>query len=186
MPFTALHAGPLWAVWLRFPKRLDFVALTIGAVIPDLFEPVLLVLGDPNLYWAQRDWSHSLLGAFTYDLVLAIVMTTFVARPLLYRFDRMLPSPLWSRFGGRDYRTSGPRSVVLLSAAIGTVSHVLLDVPFHPVSPLLFPAPRFSVVPPEYENLVFLVSGAVFAVFFLYLLYEYWLHPTLSRSTLDS
>jgi hypothetical protein len=124
------HPVPVWLLWLKYRRRLDFVALTIGSVIPDFLEPVFL-LGFQDLYWTHRDLSHSILGALTYDLVLTLVACRFVVRPFLGWLDRVRPSPLWNRFGGLDYREPKPRGWTVVSAAIGTLAHPLSDLPFH-------------------------------------------------------
>lgn len=179
MPYTPLHVIAVWPVWKRFPERLDFVALTVGAVIPDLFELVFLFLL-PGFYRLQRSVSHSLLGALTYDLGLALLGIHLVARPLLYWLDRKWPSSLWSRYAGLDYRTSRPWRVVILSAAIGTLSHVLLDVPFHSVNLLFFPIPLNVVIfPTEYGVLASYLGHAIVGVFLVYLLWVNWWRPAL-------
>lgn len=176
MPFTAFHPVPVWPLWKRFPQ-LDFVAITVGAVIPDLFEPVLIFFL-PAFYWTQRDLSHSLLGAVTYDVGLTLVGTVLVARPMLFWLDRVHPSPLWSRYGGREFRAARPWRWVVLSAALGSLSHVLLDLPFHWQHPLFFPAgERLILFSTEHAFLVDRLANAVFAPLFLYLLYVNWWRP---------
>jgi Domain of unknown function (DUF4184) len=172
---------PVWLLWLKFPDRLDFLALTVGSVIPDLLEPVTL-LAFPEYHGALRGWSHSFLGALTYDLALTLVATTFVVRPLLGWLDRVRPSPLWNRFGGLDYRAPKPRGWTIVSAAIGTLSHLLSDLPFHAAMPLFFPAAWIQLFPEEFDWIVGTVSTVLFGTAFAFILYHYWWLP--SRTSL--
>jgi|SRR3990172_1233482 len=181
VPFTAFHPVVVWSLWKRAPK-LDFVALTVGAVIPDLFELVFVFLL-PDLYWVQRDLSHSLLGAVTYDVGLGLA-GVLVARRLLHFLDRIHPSPLWSRYGGRDYRTGRPWRWVVLSLMIGSLAHVLVDLPFHWQHPLLFPfGERLVLFPAEQAFLVDRVTIVLFGSLFLYLLYVNWWRPAHARQS---
>lgn len=182
MPFTAFHPVPVWLLWMKFPRRFDFVALTVGAIIPDLFEPLFLFgLADSN-WTLQRDWTHSLLGAFTLDAVLALAGTVLVARPILSWADRRWPSGLWSRFAGHEFRTPKSWPVTLLSVWIGSLSHVVVDLPFHATLRLFFPAPHELLFALESNLLASVVADLVFGVPFVYLLYVYWWRPSRPRS----
>ncbi|HKZ47836.1 MAG TPA: DUF4184 family protein [Thermoplasmata archaeon] len=182
MPFTAFHPVVVWPLWKRAPQRLDFVALTVGATIPDLLE-VLFVYLLPDYYWTHREWSHSLLGAVTYDLGVALIATVLVVRPLLFWLDRIHPSPLWSQYGGHEFREARPFPVMALSATVGALSHVLVDIPFHPESPLLFPLfPALQVVPHSQLWTVGNLSAILFGSLFLYLLYVNWWRPAHPRA----
>ncbi|HLE54710.1 MAG TPA: DUF4184 family protein [Thermoplasmata archaeon] len=173
MPFTAFHVVPVWFLWLRYSAKLDFVALTVGAVIPDLFEPILILVL-PSEYWTNRGWSHSLLGAVTYDAALAIIATFLVARPFLAWADRVAPSRLWTHFGDREYRLRQPWTVTILSTVVGTLSHLLADLPFHPSSPIFFPGTIIEVFPAHLEWIAVTISNLLFGAAFAYLLYRYW------------
>ena len=186
MPFTAFHPALLWLLWMKFPRRIDFVALTVGAVIPDLFEPfIALGLVDPS--WpVDRDWTHSLLGALTLDAVLALAATFLVARPLLAWADRRWPSGLWSRFAGLEFRRRASWGVTLLSLWAGTLSHVLIDVPFHAEVRLFRPlGPEILLFHFQSQWVADLVSTVLFGPPFVVILYWYWWRPSRSgpRST---
>jgi membrane-bound metal-dependent hydrolase YbcI (DUF457 family) len=161
---------------MKFPRRFDFVALTVGSVIPDLLEPVFMI-AFPGAYWAHREWSHSLVGAVTYDLAVALATTIVIARPLLGWLDRVRPSPLWSRFGGVDFRVGRIGLWTVASAAIGTLSHILIDIPFHTVMPLFFPAASTRLYPEEFGRFTGAASALVFGPAFGFLLYRYWWRP---------
>jgi hypothetical protein len=168
---------PVWLLWLKYPHRLDFLALTVGSVVPDLLEPVTL-LAFPGYHWALREWSHSLLGALTYDLLVAVAATFLVVRPLLGWLDRVRPSPLWNKFGGLEFRVKGTAFWTVASAAIGTLSHLLIDLPFHAAMPLLFPAARIQLFPEQFDWAVGSVSSLLFGSAFAFMLYRYWWQPS--------
>lgn len=168
---------PVWLLWLKYPHRLDFLALTVGSVIPDLLEPVTL-FAFPGYHEALREWSHSLLGALTYDLAVAVAVTFVVARPLLAWMDRVRPSPLWNRFGGLEFRVKGTALRTVASAAIGTLSHLLIDTPFHAAMPLVFPAARIELFPEELDWAVGTASSLLFGTAFAFILYRYWWLPS--------
>lgn len=176
-PFTAFHPVPVWLLWIRFPGRFDFVALTVGAIVPDLFEPLVL-LGLVGPVWGHRDWTHSLLGAVTVDAALAIAGTVIVARPLLTWADRRAPSGLWNRFAGLDFRTPRSWPIILLSVWVGSLSHVLLDVPFHAAFRLFFPAPTVWLYSAEWDPWAHLAADLVLGPVTAYLLYVYWWKPS--------
>lgn len=186
MPFTAFHPVPVWLLWMKFPRRFDFVALTVGAVIPDLLEP-LFFLDLPHEVWSlQRDWTHSLLGAVTVDAVLALAATVLVARPLLAWADRRDPSGRWSRFGGLDIGTARPWPITLASVWVGSLSHVLVDLPFHATIRLLFPAPHEVLFPLELNLWATVVANLLFGIPFAYLLYRCWWKPSRSHVRANS
>jgi len=181
MPFTAFHSVPAWLLWKKWPRRFDFVSLTVGAAIPDLFEPlVFLHVLDPQSD-IVRDWTHSLIGAFTLDAILALAATTFVVRPLLVRGNRVWPSGLWSRFAGREFLGRKSGRVIVVSVWLGTISHVLLDVPFHAMLRLFYPAPGVPLYPPNLDFWAHIAADFVLGPVFLYLLYLHWWRP--SRGT---
>jgi hypothetical protein len=122
--------------------------------------------------------SHSILGALTYDVVLTLVACRFVVRPLLAWLDRVRPSLLWNRFGGLDYREPKPRTWTIMSAAIGTLSHPLIDLPFHTVTTLFFPGPRVRLLTEDYSFLIGTLSALIFGPAFVVMLYEYWWRPS--------
>lgn len=180
MPLTPFHPVPVWLLWMWRPNHFDFVALTVGSVIPDLLEPVFL-FALPEWYMGHREWSHSVLGALTYDLAVALVATLFVARPLLGWLNRVRPSPLWTRFADQEFSRPVTRRVTLLSAAIGTLSHPLIDFPFHSTSQLLFPGPPIEVFPEAYAWIGGTASALIFGPAFFFMVYRYWLLPAGER-----
>lgn len=177
LPFTAFHPVFVWLLWKRFPRRFDFVALTVGAVIPDLFEPFVL-LGVLDTEWLHRDWTHSLFGAVTLDALLALGATLFLARPMLAWADRRWPSGLWSRFAGIEFRTRASWAVLLVSVWVGTLSHVLLDVPFHATLRLFFPVSTVLLFHWELDLVATVIANLLFGPPFVYILYVHWWRPS--------
>jgi len=66
MPFTPLHLGFAWPVFMLSKRKLHFICLSFGAMIPDI-EIFPLVPFSTNLGYA-RGPLHSLLGALTIAL----------------------------------------------------------------------------------------------------------------------
>lgn len=183
MPFTAFHPVVVWPLWMKFPQRFDFVALTVGAVIPDLFEPYFNLFYSEPVYTFQRDLTHSLLGASTLDLAVGLAATVLVVRPLLTRMNRRWPSGLWSRFAGHDFLEPRSWSIVVLSVWIGTLSHALIDVPFHGAFRLLSPFVSGAwVFDWRLQSVADIASTVLFGPLFGYVLYTYWWRPSRGRS----
>ncbi|MGI0014198.1 MAG: DUF4184 family protein [Nitrososphaera sp.] len=123
MPFTPLHIAFAWPLKMKF-KALNFASLTVGAMVPD-FEPIAYaILG----IYPDRLLMHSLVGALSVDVVLTIVILKLLT---LLNFGKVgihrLANPnLFSR-------------TLILSASVGSLSHVLVDSLHHDHNPLLWP-----------------------------------------------
>jgi membrane-bound metal-dependent hydrolase YbcI (DUF457 family) len=182
VPFTAFHAVLVWPLWITAPRRFDFVALTVGAMIPDLFEPYFNLVYSDSTYNLQRNWTHSLVGASSLDLAVGLAATVLVARPLLAWVNRKWPSDLWSRFANHDFQKRRSWTITLLSVWIGTLSHVLIDVPFHAAFRLFYPFVTDTwVFVWRLEPTMSLGSTVLFGPLFVYLLYAYWWRPSQGR-----
>jgi len=123
MPFTPLHIAFAWPINMKF-KSLSFAALTVGAMVPD-FEPILYgMLG----IFPDRLVMHSLVGALTVDVGLTFVIL------------RLLAYAKFEKIGLHGFTNpSLNRRSVIASAAIGSLSHVLVDSLHHNHNPLLWP-----------------------------------------------
>ncbi|TLZ45053.1 MAG: DUF4184 family protein [Methanobacteriota archaeon] len=164
---------------MKWPRRFDFVALTVGACIPDLFEPYFNLVYNDAIYNFQRDLTHSLFGALTLDFVVALVGTVLLVRPLLRWMNRRWPSGLWSRFANQDFLARRSWPVTLASVWLGTLSHVLIDVPFHATFRLFAPfAPDSLIFYWRLQPLADVASTVLFGPLFGYLLYTYWWRPS--------
>ncbi len=173
MPFTAIHAPVVWALFIFRPKKLDFIALTMGAIIPDLFEPFAMTIFREH-YWPIREITHSLIGAVTVDLALALAGTLFVVLPL-FRWLKKKNEGL-AFFAGMDMTERKGGKVMVLSALIGTVSHVTLDIFYHARNPLLYPMQPIRLFPDlETLNIARLIIDVTLILAFLYIFYKYYL-----------
>src|SRR5437667_11235391 len=89
VPFTAFHPVPVWLLCMWYPRRFDFIALTVGAVVPDLFEPFVL-LGFIGPEWGQFRCPHSPLPKLTRPDRVPRAAPLGPAGPLLHRADGAL------------------------------------------------------------------------------------------------
>lgn len=122
MPPTPLHLGPLLLIWILSGKSLDLPSLLVGGVIQDLEPLAVLALG---LNYPLHGYLHT------------IILATLAGA---------LVSPLATRILGRNIS-----SRIVLSGAIGGLTHPLLDSFMHddiqPLYPLASgnPFPRLDV-----------------------------------------
>ncbi len=138
MPITPLHAGFVWILKPRV-RGLSFAALTMGSFIPDLEPLVSFILGwsifcgwdFPCTLAPDRLVFHSIAGALTVDVVLTMAFVEFldrfvkVERSGIHGFSRVKILS-WGFYA---------------SAAIGGVTHVLVDWLHHPANPVFWPIP---------------------------------------------
>jgi hypothetical protein len=138
MTLTPLHAAFVWILKPHF-KWLIFAALTIGSFVPDLEPLAAFVFGwsvfcgwdFPCSLAPDRLVLHSLVGALTIDVVLTMAIVkaldkAFVMQRLgLHGFSKvkLVSLPFYA------------------SAAIGSVSHNLIDWFHHPANPIFWPLP---------------------------------------------
>ncbi len=124
MPFTPSHVVAILP-FVRTP--LGPAALAIGAMTPDI--PYFLPLD------IDRDFTHSLLGLPTIDLLVGLV--TFVAWMAVLRAPVLDYSPRWLRermAPHARWRVRGPAVSWLLVVAaleLGILTHLLLDLFTH-------------------------------------------------------
>lgn len=152
MPFTPFHMGA--ALLLKPALRLRFSVLVFGAsqVAIDLEPLVRMLRGDEVLH----GWTHTVLGAFVIGAASA-----WIARPI---------ANLWLALLRRDgvahtFASSITPRVALLSAWIGTGSHVLLDsimhADMHPLAPLSARNPLLGAVSLSTLHFALVAAGAV-------------------------
>lgn len=124
-------------VWILKPGlgKLSFAALTMGAVIPDLEPLVAWMLGwsvfcgwdFPCTLAPDRLVLHSIVGALTADVALTVIFVKVI----------QLLKP--ERIGIRGFAGARVNGYFLLSAAIGSLSHVFVDWLHHPANPVFWP-----------------------------------------------
>jgi membrane-bound metal-dependent hydrolase YbcI (DUF457 family) len=128
MPLTPLHYVAAYAM-NKVKLRLVFPGLIVGSVIADL-EPFFAGLTGGRLF-PSRGFMHSLLGTVTLNTFLTVLIVVSVYPILtawIFRIDRKLV--------GEKCRFSG---MLVLSALIGTLSHLLIDTTMHDYNPLFYP-----------------------------------------------
>ncbi|MGY5876403.1 MAG: DUF4184 family protein [Candidatus Thorarchaeota archaeon] len=128
MPFTIFHYPLAWGL-SRVDKRLSLPALVVGAVMPDIEVPFLIIFFRGIL--PDHYILHSLIGSLTIGLILTVIVTRYI-----------YPVVISVIFGvDREALNEACRvnSVMILSCAIGLVSHLLLDYPMHPYSQIFWP-----------------------------------------------
>jgi membrane-bound metal-dependent hydrolase YbcI (DUF457 family) len=137
MPLTPFHLGFAWPTWMLNRRKLHFMSLSFGAMVPDLEVPVLTVV-TPELEHA-RGLMHSYLGALTLDILVTLFIVYFIVPPV-GRWFRGHTKTKWHIFAGIDV-TKAPSDPLWasLSALIGTLSHVTLDALTHPYNPIFWP-----------------------------------------------
>ncbi|MGQ0796726.1 MAG: DUF4184 family protein [Methanobacteriota archaeon] len=138
MPFTAFHVVPVWPLYVRWPHRWDILALSFGAVLPDLeIVTIYPLTGDPAF---ARGIMHSLLGVVSVNLLLALFAARTLGPWLAMRLDRRYPGRGWRLFARHDVvRDTKGVGVQAASAIVGGLSHLGLDLIHHVDTPLLWP-----------------------------------------------
>jgi hypothetical protein len=125
----------VWLLNVNPIVRFSFAALTIGALAPDVELVVAYILGAsvfcgwdfPCTTAPDRLVLHSLLGATTVNVALTIVFVKLIS----------LLKP--ERFGINGFKDVKINAQFCGSAAIGGVSHVLVDWLHHAGNPVFFP-----------------------------------------------
>jgi hypothetical protein len=172
MAFTAFHCALVWPLFILWPRRFDFIGLSAGAVIPDILMPVAYIL--PGFENEIRYLTHSLIAAFTFDFVLALIAALYIVPLIIQYFKRSSPDPRGYTFASVDVLSPRkPLSITVYSILIGANSHVLLDVLYHGGSPVFYPLP--SVLFPLEDVLIWeLLSHGIILLAFVYLAFKYW------------
>ena len=142
------HQGllaPLWRIW---PERFSILALWVGALVPDVVDGLENIV----IHGEFRQWiTHSLLGASLIGVPVALALTHLLRRVVrrvvlrkTSRDQRSLAKRIALRLAlvdnARSRRAGNERlRREALSAWIGALSHVLLDMLTHERSRLLWP-----------------------------------------------
>jgi len=162
MPITPLHYCAAY-ITNKAKRGLVLPALIVGSVIPDV-EPIVGFATNGQL--PSRGLMHSLSGAVTLDTFLALLVTMFLYPVIVSWIFKLKKKEVAEkcRFSGR----------LVLSALIGSLSHVLIDSTMHEYNPLLYPFMNESFDALVLMNDWFLtsiivhlvLSGLLFAIFF--------------------
>jgi len=136
MPLTPLHLAPASALFLTSPHRWSFAGLLVGSVIPDIEIPFLYLSGLEMQ--TGHGPLHSVLGALTFGVVLAVLGAYFVYPSLMNWWEGKFGSR-YSHFGGADVTELGSLPMVVSSAFAGVLTHLSLDYLTHTTMPYLWP-----------------------------------------------
>lgn len=174
MPFTAFHCAPVWLIFLARPKRFDWIALSVGATLPDILEPLMIFIFYRH-YGEVRVWTHSLLGAATIVLIGALLVSVFVVPRILAYLRDKYKDKRFHTFAKIDIlEHRGSILVIIYSALIGTISHVTLDLFYHASNPIFHPYGSTAIL--FFDDLVIskIITTIVTGGIFCYLAYRFW------------
>ena len=175
MPLTPFHAAVPWLAYVRWPALLSFWALTLGAMVPDLEVPVYFAaFGD---IYEARGPMHSLIGAVTIDAAVAALAVWILVPPVTRWIDRKWPGTDILTFAGQDLRKDRrDLGAVYGSAALGALTHVVVDVPTHGYNPLFWPWQEtpLKIVPYADELWYDVVTSILWIAFFVIVFRAYW------------
>jgi hypothetical protein len=145
MPMTfPAHQGLILPAVRRWPSSLDALALSVGAAMPDITDTILGF--SINGYFKQW-YGHALIGIFTLDLVIGLLITWLIAMftRRLFR-DGVVPRYLQAFFTNTPPNGDAPgeRNKIPLrrwsfSVLIGILSHIGFDLISHDTNLLLYP-----------------------------------------------
>lgn len=131
MPFTPFHFGPGVVIHAIAPKRISFLAFCVANILIDI-EPLYFIL---TQQYPLHRFLHTYIGA---ALIVGATVALFIGARW---FAAYLWLPDWLR-----WKELGLLSVAV-GAALGSVSHILLDslmhrditpfAPFSDINPLL-------------------------------------------------
>ncbi len=147
-------------------------------MVPDLEVP-FLVSFSPDAAHA-RGLMHSILGALTFDILVALFIVYFIVPPI-GRWLKRRSKEKWHIFAGVDV-TKAPRDPLwaLASAGIGTLSHVFIDMFTHEYNPIYWPYRTdmdINWMPFESYTTSTLVFTVPLFIIILVLALRYWTRP---------
>jgi membrane-bound metal-dependent hydrolase YbcI (DUF457 family) len=151
LPVTPLHY-PIAKIVNKIDKTasLSLPALIVGTMVPDLEVPFLYHLS--GIWQQDRMVLHSLIGGLTLGTLIAVAITVFLYNPIVSTIF-----PINKQRLKHQCHMSG---CLVFSAAIGVLSHNLLDVANHAYNPVFWPFLSLYESP---SPLVPLLGGAVTA-----------------------
>jgi hypothetical protein len=157
------------------PKRFNFFALCLGAIIADLEVPIpFLFNSDP---WQARGLMHSLMGAVSLNLVIVVLATIYLVPSVLNFMDKKGDNKAVFLFAGNDLRNNKTSGLIIVySCLIGALSHLFLDALHHPYNPITFPFEKyydFNLIMFGNHQLSNVLIGVVTITLFLIMFY-YW------------
>lgn len=128
MPLTPLHHPVAYFIY-KLNKQFSLPALIVGCMIPDIENPFITLLSDTTT--PNRLVLHSILGAVTIGTALAVILTVqvypYIVNKLFHVEKQKVANKCKFSFA------------LVISAMVGNLSHVLLDVLNHPYNPIFWP-----------------------------------------------
>ena len=139
-------------------------------------EVVPLWLLSRDIYHA-RGLMHSVVGVLTLNALITMLATLFLVPPSMRWVERRWRESRIFRFAGQDLHHD-PRDLPTLyaSAALGGLTHVLIDIPLHSYTPLWWPwqTGPLNVVRFADEAWWDILGGIPFLLLFAGMMYRYW------------
>jgi hypothetical protein len=130
------HQGLILPLWRWFPRRIDGLALCVGAAMPDIVDAAAWPFRGELGQWL----GHSLLG----------ILVCAPAGLALTWLTRRITPRAWAARLDKSGPPSGRVGRAALSAIIGTLSHVLFDLVTHADFLLFWPWYRNGHAFPEW------------------------------------
>lgn len=173
MPFPLLaHQAPVLPLKARWPNYFNGTALVVGSIAPDL-----------QLFWTTKtgtiEIGHTFVGQFTFCLPLTMSVVLLVGN---LRLGEIIASRLGARFAwltnaATDVARSGGIERAIVSALVGSFSHVGFDMLTHDVIPArtLYHVRGIAFSTHAVAQAVASLIGAVIALAYLRAIY---LHST--------
>lgn len=123
-----MHYPIAWGL-SKLDKRLNLPGLIVGSFIPDIEVPILFLFFSAGV--DNHFILHSLVGALTIGTLISILATVLlypILTSLVFRLDK-----------SKVKEACKLTPVLALSCLLGNVFHLLLDLPMHPYSLILWP-----------------------------------------------
>ena len=123
-----MHYPVAWGL-SKLDKRLNLPGLILGSFIPDIEVPLLFLFFNGGI--DNHFILHSLVGALTIGTLISTLATILlypIFASLIFRVDKV-----------KIKEACKLTPVLVFSCMLGNVFHILLDLPMHPYSLVLWP-----------------------------------------------
>jgi len=178
--FLISHQAPAFLIKLKYPRKIDLVAICIGTIIPDL-----------NLFFSilSRNFTHSFIGIIIVTVPITVFLTVIFIKyltPLISWISVQkcfILKPL--RFFGLDnLKYLQPQLnkkfflIASYSAFLGGLTHLLVDMPSHAYIDLFYPL--FVIKVPFLIENINIYFGSII-IFNIHFTLEIMLHSLIRR-----
>jgi hypothetical protein len=123
-----LHYPVAWGL-SKLDKKLSLPGLIVGSFMPDIEVPILFLFFNVGI--DNHFILHSLIGALTIGTLISILATVLlypIIASLIFRVDK-----------NKVKKACKLTLVLAFSCMLGNLFHILLDLPMHPYSFILWP-----------------------------------------------